>query len=348
MGISTRTDAGFRRLCGMPQPPRKPLPPSLTSSPFTVAQAHSVGVGEGRLRGTDLSRPFHGIRAVRNKDEQRSHDAPLEKGPAEPSPSDDLIARCTALLVALPQGAFFTHLTAARLWPVPLPRPALSEPVHVGVRRPLFPPRRSGVVGHRLATTRLALTYRAGLPVVDPATLFCQLASVLSLPDLVAAGDALVLQPVFDDWRDERPWVSLGHLSDRVDGFGGRGKVAAAAALRLIRPGAESRPETLVRLAIIEAGLPEPEVNVEIRDAAGRFIGRGDMVYRRWRVVVEYDGDHHRTTTAQFDRDVVRLEGFAAAGWTVVRVVGRSFFGDKDGCIARVRRALLARGWRPR
>ena len=61
---------------------------------------------------------------------------------------------------------------------------------------------------------------------------------------------------------------------------------------------------------------------------------------------MEYDGDQHRTDHEQFDRDVLRLEGFAAAGWTVVRVVGRSFFGDRDACIARIRGALIAAGWR--
>jgi hypothetical protein len=39
----------------------------------------------------------------------------------------------------------------------------------------------------------------------------------------------------------------------------------------------------------MDAGLPEPEVNPDIRNASGRFVGRGDLVYRRWRVIVEYD-----------------------------------------------------------
>ena len=180
---------------------------------------------------------------------------------------------------------------------------------------------------------------------MDPATLFCQLASTLSLPDLVAVGDALVLEPVYSDWRDERPWVPLGQLTERVENYRGRGKVRAARALGLIRPGAESRPETLVRLALIEAGLPEPEVNVEVRDGAGRFIGRGDLVYRRFRVVVEYDGDQHRTSAAQFDRDVRRLDDFAASGWRVVRIVARHFFADREACLSRVARALREAGW---
>ena len=74
-----------------------------------------------------------------------------------------------------------------------------------------------------------------------------------------------------------RPTVGAARVSSR----NGSSSVAAAESVRrsealgLIRPGAESRPETLVRLAIIEAGLPEPEVNVDIRDGAG-------TVHRSW------------------------------------------------------------------
>ena len=170
---------------------------------------------------------------------------------------------------------------------------------------------------------------------------------MLSLHDLVAVGDGLILRPVFADPWEERPWVSLRELRDRVELYHGRGKQAASRAILLVRQGAESRPETLLRLAIMDAGLPEPEVNPDIRNASGRFVGRGDLVYRRWRVIAEYDGEQHRLNTRQFDRDVQRLEALANNGWHVVRIVGRSFFGDRAGSMARVRRALTDAGWRP-
>jgi hypothetical protein len=194
---------------------------------------------------------------------------------------------------------------------------------------------------------RATVLYRRGLPVVDPVTLFCQLAAHLSLPDLVAVGDALVLEPVVPDVWEDRPWVPLRQLVERVEASRGRGKRNAEQAVSLIRPGAESRPETLVRLAIRQAGLPEPEVNVTISDSRGRFIGRGDLVYRQWQVIVEYDGEQHRTDNRQFDRDVARLDDFAAHGWRVIRIVGRSFFGNPAECMERVRHALVAAGWRP-
>ncbi len=295
---------------------------------FTTAQGRSLGLGRSRMTGRDLDKPFYGIRVATGVAAQ------------------NLPERCAALLVGIPAGAFFSHLTAARLWPLPLPMPSADEPVHVGVPRTSRAPRRSGVVGHQVTDPLAGVVYRGGLPVVDPATLFCQLATELSLHDLVAVGDTLILRPVYQQ-RERRPWVPLPELGERVGCYRGRGKRAASTALALIRRGAESRPETLVRLAIMDAGLPEPEVNPVIRDSGGRFLGRGDLVYRRWWTIVEYDGEQHRKSTAQFDHDVQRLEGFANNGWHVVRIVGRSFFTDRRGSIARVARVLMNAGWRP-
>jgi hypothetical protein len=322
--------------------PRRPLPQGLEGTAFTVAQGRSIGLGQARMRGGDLIRPFWGVRVTAT--EQTSGPSPADPG--------ELLERCLALSVVLPPGAFFSHLTAARLWPLDLPTPDPQERIHVGVRRPARPPRRFGVTGHLIKDPLSTTVWRRGLPLVDPATLFCQLAGcqladMLTLHDLVAVGDALILRPVFADAWEERPWVSLRELRERVEIYHGRGKQAASRAIRLVRQGAESRPETLLRLAIMDAGLPEPEVNPDIRDAGGRFIGRGDLVYRRWLVIVEYDGEHHRRSTKQFDRDVRRLEDFANNGWHVVRIVGRSFFGDRVGSMARVRRALTDAGWRP-
>jgi hypothetical protein len=202
------------------------------------------------------------------------------------------------------------------------------------------------VIAHKLQDPQAQIRLRHGCRIVDPATMFCQLASVLPIADLVAVGDAMIRAPVYPHPLDDRPWLTPDELAARVAQFRGRGKVAAARAAGRVRMGVESRPETLVRLAIVDAGLPEPEVNVTIAGSRGEFLGRADLVYHRWRVIVEYDGDQHRTDTRQFDRDVRRLERFAAHGWTVVRITGRAFFGDRATSIARVRHALTAAGWR--
>lgn len=299
--------------------PRKPLPPQLRAAAFTVGQGRSLGLGQSRLRGPDLQRPFRGVRIGIGA-----------SAPEAPSPEQVLRIRCAAPALVVPAGAVFSHLTAARLWPLPLTWPRAVEPIHLSVQRPARPPRRKGVAGHVVSDPLMTVVRRGGLRLVDASTLWCQLAGQLSLPDLVAVGDALTLVPVFAPTWAQRPWVTLDQLTRRVQLFRGRGTANAATALTHVRPGAESRQESILRLALLEAGLPEPEVNVDICDARGRFLGRGDLVYRRWKVIVEYDGDQHRTDTRQFDRDVLRLEGFAFGGWTVVRVVGRSFLREKD------------------
>ena len=129
--------------------------------------------------------------------------------------------------------------------------------------------------------------------------------------------------------------------------YRGRGKRNVSKAFALIRPGAESRPETLLRLAIVDARAAGARGQPDMSGVPRRRRGRGDLVYRRWRVLVEYDGDHHRTSKKQFDRDIGRLDDFTADGWRVVRITGTSFFLDRQGAVDRVARALMERGWRP-
>lgn len=93
------------------------------------------------------------------------------------------------------------------------------------------------------------------------------------------------------------------------------------------------------------SGLPEPECNGELRDERGR-IGWFDLVWRRWRVASDYDGDQHRTSTVQYDRDITRFDRAAAIDWRVVRVRNAGFR-DPVGTRARLHEAFRAHGWRP-
>jgi len=319
------------------------LPPDLAKAAFTVAQGRSRGLSKERMRGGDLDRPFRGVRhpAFEEPDDDDGERDRFERASA------DLADRCASLELVLPEPGFFCHITAARLWPLPLPMTKSDEPLHVGVSPPHHPPRRSGVAGHQITDPHTRVVVREGRRVIDPASLFCQLGTALRLDDLVAVGDALVLVPRFSNDTDGRPWVTLTELGERVERFRGRGKGRVAEALSLIRPGSESRPETLVRLAIRQAGLPEPEVNSEVVAEDGTSLGFADLRYRRERLIVEYDGDQHRVDTVQFDKDVRRLDAFAANGWRVVRITGREFFGDRFGCTVRIRQALLAAGQEP-
>lgn len=66
-----------------------------------------------------------------------------------------------------------------------------------------------------------------------------------------------------------------------------------AARLRLalpqIREGVESPRETVTRLALAGAGFPEPVVAHDVFQD-GRFLGRVDLAYPKFRIAIEYDG----------------------------------------------------------
>lgn len=304
-----------------------PLPPEFSGRAFSVARARAAGLGPGRLRSDDLSTPFYGVRARAR--------------------IDTVLACCLAYAERMTPGQFISHLTAARLWGAPLPDAFLpDELLHISCFAPQQPPRMRGVVGHRLAVGAATPTLRFGLPVADPASTWVQLSTVLPSAELVAVGDFLVLDPVLLDPSDPRPFTSIAELGERLAGYRGRGKRAAVGALGRVRVGAESRPETLLRLVLVDAGLPEPLLNETLRDAAGRFLGRCDLVYPEWRVVVEYDGDQHRSSTTQYDRDLSRLDALRRAGWVVIQVRSRGLFVRPDVTIAKVRTALREAGWR--
>jgi hypothetical protein len=168
-----------------------------------------------------------------------------------------------------------------------------------------------GVVGHRLAAD-VPLSIVRTLPVVSACDAWCQLGASLPVDALIAAGDRLIGWPqalaTFDDIDAAlRRWGS------------GRGAVALRTARGEVRRGSASPRETRLRLLVLRAGHPEPECNGEIRLPDGS-VTHGDLVFRAQRVVLEYDGEQHRTDARQFRRDVARLNALALDGWIVIRV----------------------------
>jgi len=323
---------------------RRQLPRKWREEPFTVRDALAAGVTPDRLRGRDLERPFHGVRVdpVGLVELSRFGDFASARAADE---FGRLVARCRAGATRLGSDQFFSHVTAARLWKAPLGSSfGPGEPLDVSVRHPGRAPRARGIAGHQ-ARADAAICDRFGLPVADPASTFIALGRRLDHDDLVAVGDHLVLDPPVLDPADMRPYVTLAGLRERVAGFSGWGAAAAASAIRDVREGVEARTESLLRLLLVRAGLPEPEVGVDIFDRDGRWLGRADMLFRDWRVVTEYDGEQHRTSTTQYHRDETRIENFNRAGYPTVRIRKAHLFGHPEIAVERVTRALRSAGW---
>ena len=78
--------------------------------------------------------------------------------------------------------------------------------------------------------------------------------------------------------------------------------------------------ETRARLAFGTAGLPEPELNATVYAEDGHFLARVDFVWREQRVIVEYEGDQHRTDRRQWQNDIQRLRLLEGLGWKVIRI----------------------------
>jgi hypothetical protein len=286
-----------------------PLPHPFDSSPFRVRDARADGIGRGRLRGGDLLRPFHGVRSSEHADPERSY-APL-----------------------LRPDERFSHLSAARLWGAPLP--AWAQQVHVTARAGTRA-RSQGVAGH--VSVHGETVRRQGLPTSAPVSLFLELAALLDLPDLVAVGDHLVLDPRVLDPADPRPFTTREQLLLGAAQHSMRGVRRARAAAELVRPGAESPMETRLRLLAGDAGLPEPALQYELRDGRRR-VGWFDLAWPERRLIAEYDGDGHRTSTRQYERDIERFDAAHELGWHVVRVRAHGLLTRPEATRHRLRAA---------
>jgi hypothetical protein len=240
-----------------------------------------------------------------------------------------------------PEGHFFSHHTAARLLGLPVPGDQRADAiVHVSVFAPSRAPRAAGVMGHTISPGTARLGSIGGLRVTSPIDTWCQLAAVLRLDDLIVLGDALV--------RRTHPFATMEQLRAAAGGMAGaRGARRLREALCWIRSGTDSPRETLLRLIILRAGLPEPEVNGVITNEHGEFVALGDLVYRRYRVLVEYDGGDHRLQERVYNHDIDRLDDIMALTWRVVRINKSHFASSGARAVNKVRSALLAAGWRP-
>lgn len=254
---------------------------------------------------------------------------------------DSIVDACLAYEPLLRPGEAFSHATAALLLGAPMPKSHRSvRPLHVvspGVTRS----RTAGVVGHR-SSGPVAITIRLGLPVVAPAATWMHLAAVLRPEDLTAVGDFLVTGALHGRGRGA-PLATVYELAHATDASAGcRGARAARWALEHIRVGPGSRTETLLRLLIVAAGLPEPVVGPPVLVVGGSLTLHPDLAYPDLRIAIEYEGDDHRDA-GRWERDIERREMFEDAGWRVIRVTRRALFDEPDALIARIRRARRAR-----
>ncbi|WP_380168545.1 endonuclease domain-containing protein [Jannaschia sp. R86511] len=204
-------------------------------------------------------------------------------------------------------------------------------PVHVTTPdRPHRATRRSDLVGHTAQGAVASVRYD-GVAVTAPVRTWCDLArSGATRDELVVVGDALLHR-----W----PRLAVPLARSVAAGMGRRGVRGARAALPVLDGRAESPPESLLRLAALDAGLPAPTPQLVVRDGAGRFVARVDLAWEPHRVLVEYDGRHHLEPGQRW-RDLLRRERLEALGWRVVVLTAEDFRWGPAAAVTRIRAAL--------
>lgn len=244
---------------------------------------------------------------------------------------DTVVVRARAALLVSPEGGVVSHWTAARLWGGVVPD---NEWTHVSFMRDVrF--RLGGVKPHRFRH-RLDIKKRHGLPVTSPCQTFCHLARHLGLVDLVALGDRLV--------RKGR--CSPSELVHYADAWPGQCREEAMRAAGLVRARVDSVPETALRLLMVLAGLPEPEVDIRIHDAAGELRYRIDLGFEGVRLAIEYDGRWH-DTDEQREHDEARRAALSTDdGWTFVIVHAEDLFEQPAALLDRLVSELRGHGIR--
>lgn len=277
----------------------------------------------------------HGARLVTDRTRAqftRGHWKP-SRGVRLPEDERSIIAQCAALALVAHSAVVFSGLTAVTIWDGVESRGSDIE-VTVGADNPLI--QRPHVICRRRHLDDRDVAWAKGLAVTTPQRTFVDVARFLSLPRLVAVGDDFV----------RRGLCTRAQLEEVVQRMTGqRGVKRARQAIPLIDPRSESPRESIVRILLHERGFPPPTPQVNIFDAEGRFIARGDLVYEKERIVIEYDGEHHLTRQTQA-KDASRRGKLAVNNWLIVTVVAEDV-SRPERLVAKVQAALDARAAHP-
>jgi len=304
-----------------------PLPDELLAGSFTSAIAAGSGVSRKRQRQPDVVIPSRGIRI------------PLHGTSAAPA---NLRA-----YTALDNSSALTHHSGGMIWALGLP-PWLEEDwrIHIARGRSDGKPRRRNVVGHRLTFQPGEVVMYDGVRVTSPARTWLDLAGLLTVDELIAAGDSVVVAHGPDFPRPKEPLASIGDLRRMIASHPGmRGVKTARLAIDEIRVGADSPQETKMRLALARTTLGEPVLNRVIRNSWGLPAVWPDAAYPEQRISLQYDGFHH-SDPQQARFDAARRATTERLGWNEIRVFKDDLEGDKPFLLEKVRAVLKRPGGR--
>jgi len=283
------------------------IPRELRLRPFTLNEARAAGITLSALRGKSWQRL--GSRLYRWTG--RSEDA------------WGVINACRRLL---PPSAVFVGRTAA--WMHGLDVEA-TKPIQVALPADCNARSISGVqvvqsdaAGESVSIKGLRAT-RIERTLLDLCVLSFPVDALIVL-DMASAGRLI----------DTQSLLRYADATQRRPGAARLRKLAAIAAP------AESPMETRLRWLLIQGGLPVPEVQSDLYDGSGQFVGRADLYYPSAHLVIEFDGGNHRARLVADDR---RQNSIVDAGYRILRFTSADVYGRPDAVVALVRGYLSGR-----
>ncbi|QCB97083.1 hypothetical protein E5206_09180 [Arthrobacter sp. PAMC25564] len=206
-----------------------------------------------------------------------------------------------------------SHATAFRLWSLPGFLPGADSPgFHISRPDTVAIPRRTGVVGHVGQFFPDEITNLDGVLLTTRARTWLDVSRRMSIDELTVVADHLIRRPRPELEGRREGYASIDELAEMLD----------------------------------REGLPEPWLNPRTELRAG-VVRQPDLAYPEYRVAVECEGEGH-SEAGQIIRDISREEDFSRAGWTLVRLSKRHMANEARSAVAKVRAALLDRGWAPR
>lgn len=303
-----------------------PLPRDLAQRPFTLAQARQARLSARRTRAQDLWTPSKGIRVPRNAD-------------------SGLLDRCRPYTTVTSRSVV-SHITAAKIHGFYLPsRFDAVKTLDLSTPNGSAPPRRKHVAGHRLQLAASDVVVTGGVPVTSAARTLLDIAPLLTLDELVVIGDQLVCSHRRYNGRVQTAMVDIGVLNARVaQNAGARGMRRLRTAMELVRVGADSPPETRLRLIIHRSQLPNFEPNVMITDAAGDTLVEPDLACLEYKTCAEYDGGHHFSPMQQ-SKDHDRNFITESLGWHQAVINKDDMRFGKLIVVTKIARMLVRGGW---
>jgi len=221
-----------------------------------------------------------------------------------------LLTRAAAALLTVDPEAVLCGRTAARLHGCTAAR---SSPIHLLMRYERRLQARADLRVHRGWFGDDDVTEIEGLPVLAfDRTIGDLLCSDDRWEALACADQAVALCP-----EAERAGfiMAIGAQLDRRRDR--RGTRQAADLLWLIDGGAESPPESWLRLLVVDAGFPPPTVQYRVVDIDGALVYRLDLAWPEIRVALEYDG--YEAHVGRQVHDAARDADLARRGWLTVR-----------------------------